>query len=54
MLDGNELVHECHSFVAFLPREFDLARPFVLELELSPGRYSFHGGPARIGAAAPR
>jgi len=54
MLDGEELVHECHSFVAFLPREFDLARPFVLELELSPGRYSFHGGPARIGAAAPR
>jgi len=54
MLDGEELVHECLSSPAFLPSDFDLARPFVLELERSPGRYWFHGGPARIGAAAPR
>jgi len=49
---SDELVHETSSMVAFLPSAFDLAQPFVLELELSPGRYSIHGGAARIGAAA--
>ncbi len=46
-----ELVHESHSFTLFLPSAFDLARPFELELELGPGRYSFWKA-ARLGAAA--
>jgi hypothetical protein len=51
-LDAREVVHECRSFVAFLPSAFDLARPFELELDLGPGRYCFYGGPARVGMAA--
>jgi hypothetical protein len=47
---GPELVHETRSWAALLPAEFDLAEPFDLELDLSPGRYRIYG-PARIGAA---
>jgi hypothetical protein len=47
---GVERVHESTAWVAFLSGDFDLAAPFVLELELGPGRYWFHevllGAPA--------
>jgi hypothetical protein len=48
--EGRELVRESRTFTLFLPSHFDLADPFVVELELAPGRYSFYG-PARLGAA---
>lgn len=52
-LGEDELVHETDRYTLFLPGSFDLAQPFELDLELSPGRYTFYG-PARIGAAAAR
>ena len=46
------LVHEGSSPNLFLPGQFDLARPFVLELEFTPGRYRLNAG-LRVGAASP-
>jgi hypothetical protein len=43
-------VRESPSFAVFLTRDFDLAEPFEVELELAPGRYLVQG-PARLGAA---
>lgn len=37
---GVERVMESHSWALFLGSDFDLMRPFDLELELAPGRYS--------------
>lgn len=50
-IGGRELVHESPTTMLFLLSTFDLARPFELELDLEPGRYSFHAH-ARIGGAA--
>lgn len=48
--DGTRLVHEARSLDVFLPDTFDLARPFVLELELGPGHYRLNAE-LRLGAA---
>ncbi|HEX6883859.1 MAG TPA: hypothetical protein VF530_10805 [Planctomycetota bacterium] len=50
-IDGVERTHASRSFALFLPGNFDLAQPFELDLELTPGHYRFYF-PARIGAAA--
>jgi hypothetical protein len=44
-------VHETVGPTAFLPSAFELAKPFEVELDLAPGRYTFWTG-ARIGGAA--
>jgi hypothetical protein len=43
-------VRESAALTVFLTRDFDLAEPFEVELELAPGRYLVQG-PARLGAA---
>jgi hypothetical protein len=49
-LDGVELVRESRSLALFLTSEFELTRPFQLEVQMARGRYTL--GEFRIGAAA--
>lgn len=48
--DGVEHLREAAALAVLLTRDFDLMRPFEVELELSPGRYVLVG-PALIGAS---
>ena len=49
-VDGSAVERESHGAPLFLPSTVELSEPFELELELSPGRYSF--GHIHLGTAA--